>query len=432
MTTTLLPLWEMAHEEKPMRQGYYIQPESRLLMRREQPQDPSKVRPWKIYDQVVVPRGFRNHITGLAHDSLSMGHLGPSKTLKRIKRRFFWPGIRADVKRFCHSCGPCQRAGKGQKSTIAPLKPLPIISQPIRFISADFVGPMKKTINGNQYILNIIDHATKYSESFPFAAATADNAQKALIETISRHGKPETLLTDRGSAFIAHSFTRFLAENDIRHLTSSSYRPQTNGAIDKYNGTLKTMLKILGETTVEPWDEMLPWLLFAYRSAEHSSTGYSPLNLLYGREPRDNLDSTYDRWARNERAEGIPIENYVQELCHRIAEALREASENAQQAADGRKTKYDRNKKAKMSEFQSGAFVLVRLPLKGMKLKNAFHGPYLVHEKVASHTYIIYMPDKRVKYRVMHVNQLKPWTGREDCAAIAESSPRMTPQTLPY
>ncbi|WP_078477194.1 hypothetical protein [Solemya elarraichensis gill symbiont] len=139
---TLLPLWEMAHEEKPMRQGYYIQPESRLLMRREQPQDPSKVRPWKIYDQVVVPRGFRNHITGIAHDSLSMGHLGPSKTLKRIKRRFFRPGIRADVKRFCHSCGPCQRAGKGQKSTIAPLKPLPIISQPFKFISADFVGPM--------------------------------------------------------------------------------------------------------------------------------------------------------------------------------------------------------------------------------------------------------------------------------------------------
>ena len=189
----------MAGEDSTTTSGYYTSRNPTLLMRRVEPKHRTAKMVWKTRDQIIVPRKFRQEIMQVAHEPITAGHQGSNKTLARITNRFFWPGIKGDVKRFCRSCGPCQRAGKGTKMPVAPLKPLPIIKEPFAFVSADFVGPLPRTPRGNRYILNFIDHSTKYVESFPSPTATARDVERALTEVISRHGKPLTLLTDRGS-----------------------------------------------------------------------------------------------------------------------------------------------------------------------------------------------------------------------------------------
>ncbi|GFT41436.1 uncharacterized protein TNCV_3890511 [Trichonephila clavipes] len=54
--------------------------------------------------QLVIPKCRKTEMLRLAHTSVFSSHMGPEKTLERIKYYFFWEGLRADVKKFCESC----------------------------------------------------------------------------------------------------------------------------------------------------------------------------------------------------------------------------------------------------------------------------------------------------------------------------------------
>ena len=59
--------------------------------------------------QVVIHKSLRDQVMELAHDSKLSGHQGIKKTQDRIKACFYWPGRDTDVRRYCKSCGICQR-----------------------------------------------------------------------------------------------------------------------------------------------------------------------------------------------------------------------------------------------------------------------------------------------------------------------------------
>jgi hypothetical protein len=76
----------------------------------------------KEIHQIIVPSPCRNELLRLAHEIPMAGHGGVRKTMDRISKHFWWPGIMKDVQSFCKSCHICQVAGKpNQKIPIAPL-----------------------------------------------------------------------------------------------------------------------------------------------------------------------------------------------------------------------------------------------------------------------------------------------------------------------
>ena len=102
----------------------------------------------------------------LAHESLMSGHLGVKKTVDRVLTEFHWPGVQADIRRFCRSCDICQRTIPKGRVPAVPLGQMPIISEPFQRIAVDLVGPLHPiTDRGNRYILTIIDYATRYPEA---------------------------------------------------------------------------------------------------------------------------------------------------------------------------------------------------------------------------------------------------------------------------
>ena len=58
----------------------------------------------KLTLQLVIPESFRETVLRLAHETLMSGHLGIKKRMGRVLTEFFWPGVCADVSRFCKSC----------------------------------------------------------------------------------------------------------------------------------------------------------------------------------------------------------------------------------------------------------------------------------------------------------------------------------------
>ena len=76
------------------------------------------------------------------HESAFNGHLVAKMTEVRILPNFFWPGLRQDVIRFCHSCDLCQRTIKKDIVKKVPLGSMPLIDMPFKRVADDIVGPI--------------------------------------------------------------------------------------------------------------------------------------------------------------------------------------------------------------------------------------------------------------------------------------------------
>ena len=98
----------------------------------------------------------------------------------------------------------------------------------------------------------------------------------------------------------------------IRQICTSPYHPQTDGLVERFNGTLKSMLKKFTSKNQTDRDEYLLYLLFVYWKVPQESTGLSPFELLFGRKVRGPLDVLQECWT-NEEAD-IPVIPYVLEM----------------------------------------------------------------------------------------------------------------------
>ncbi|KAI5620496.1 hypothetical protein C0J50_19963 [Silurus asotus] len=104
--------------------GFYLK--DGVLMRKWRPPDIPANEDWAVINQVVVPKVYRKDILTMAHSLPLGGHLGVNKTVNKIMKQFFWPGLRKDVANFCRTCHTCQVVGKHQfNPPVAPLKPIP-------------------------------------------------------------------------------------------------------------------------------------------------------------------------------------------------------------------------------------------------------------------------------------------------------------------
>ncbi|XP_076146551.1 uncharacterized protein LOC143131060 [Alosa pseudoharengus] len=192
--------------------------------------------------QLVVPQAARDIVLQLGHAVPWAGHLGRHKTTARIKRHFHWPSLYRDVAQFCKSCPECQITSANLPSR-APLQPLPIISTPFERLGMDIVGPVEKSKAGNRYMLVITDYATKYPEVYPLKSIKARSVAFCLVQFFSRMGFPQEILTDQGTNFMSTLLKQVYQLLGIRSLRTTPYHPQTDGLTERFNKTLKQMLR---------------------------------------------------------------------------------------------------------------------------------------------------------------------------------------------
>ena len=325
-------------------------------------------------DQLVLPSSRRRAVLQLAHAIPLAGHMGRKKTAQRILQRFYWPNVFKDVAEFCKTCQECQKTAPGKK-TIAPLIPLPIIEEPFQRIAMDLVGPLPRSRSGNKYILVICDYATRYPEAIPLRSIDAEHIAEELIKVFSRVGVPKEILTDQGSNFTSQLLAEVYRLLHIQPIKTSPYHPQTDGLVERFNQTLKAMLRKTVWDEGKDWDKWVPYLLFAYREVPQSSTGFSPFELMYGRQVRGPLDILKETWETSKKSSESVI-SYVLSMQEKLSEMSELARENLARAQKRQKRWYDEN--ARERRFEPGEQVLVLLPTDTSKLLAQWHGPYPV------------------------------------------------------
>ena len=356
-----------------------------------------------VVNQLVLPQQCREKVLSLAHSIPLAGHLGKEKTRKRIMQHFYWPTIYKDVEHFCRCCRQCQKSSnKGVPK--APLVPLPIISTPFEKIAMDIVGPLPRSRSGHRYILVICDYSTRYPEAIPLRNIDAEHIAEELIKVFARVGIPEEILTDQGSNFTSKLLSELYRLLKIQAVRTSPYHPQSDGLVERFNQTLKMMLRKFVTKEGKDWDKLLPYVLFAYREVPQASTGFSPFELIYGWKVRGPMAVLREAWESGKSQDASVVAHVVQ-IREQLQQMTDLVEQNMEKAQANQKKWYDRN--ARSRKFEPGDQVLVLLPTSTSKLLAQWQGPYEVVKPIGEVDYMINMHDRRNKRRVFHVNMLK-------------------------
>ena len=358
----LLDLFKIALtpvEAEKVSVGYLIKDD--ILMRKWSPTECGNSEKGETVYQIVVPTVYRREVLELAHDLPMSGHLGVRKTHNRVLQHFFWPGLKRDVAKWCKECHTCQLSGKpNQNIPQAPLHPIPAFDEPFSHIIIDCVGPLPKTKSQNEYLLTIMCSSTRFPEAIPLRSIKTNTILKALIKFFTLFGLPKSIQSDQGTNFMAHAFQQVMNQLGIKQYKSSAYHPESQGALERFHQTLKTMIRMYCTENSRDWDEGVHLLLFAVRESVQESLGFSPFELVFGHTVRGPLLLLKEKWL-DEDPEKISVLKYVATFKDRLFRAGQIAKRNLQESQSKMKVLYDR--KAKSRCFEPGDRVLVLFPV---------------------------------------------------------------------
>ena len=155
------------------------------------------------------------------------------------------------------------------------------------------MGPLPNS-NECRYILLIGDHFINWCEAIPLSDQTADTTSDALLERwICRFGCAYSIHTDRSTNFESQLFAPHPRKLEIDKTRTIAFHPQSNSVIERMNRTLLVMLAKCIDEDQTNWSVKLPYVLMAYRSSVHESTGFTPDYLVFGHETSLPLDLMY-------------------------------------------------------------------------------------------------------------------------------------------
>ena len=158
------------------------------------------------------------------------------------------------------------------------------------------------------------------------------------------------------------------------------------------------------------WNKLLPYVLFAYRKVSQETTGFSPFELLYGREVRVPLDVIRETWQAD-MSSGESIMSYVVGMRERLEAMAELVKENVGKAQRRQKELFERQ--ARERELKVGEKGLILLPTSASKLLTKVKG------RKGRVNYEVEIGERRKKCMTFHINMLKPWVECEEMSLWA-------------
>ena len=346
---------------------------------------------------------MRKEVVISCHNALYAAHFGINKTLEKVKGSFHWYKMNEDIKFHVKSCSVCNRNKGLHKKPKAALQAY-ITGYPMDRVALDIIGPLPKTRRGNRFILVIGDQFTRWMEAFPLPDQQADKvAEKLVHEFISRYGTPLEIHTDQGRNFEGSLFKEVCKLFDIKKTRSTSYRPCSNGVIEKFNLTLEKMIHSFVNKNANDWDLYIGILMSAYRSMPHPSTGFSPNRMMLGREVLlpNHLIFPFPEHS------SCDVNDHVEKLQSQFEEIYHLARETLKTNTQRQKKDYDT--RIYQQQYVKGSLVY-RCNEFCKKFKDRWSGPFVVIDVLSP---VLYKIRNQLKSEVIHHDKLKPFQSED-------------------
>jgi transposase InsO family protein len=346
-----------------------------------------------------VPISLVTQVISLTHDDKLTGHQGINRTYERIREAAWWPTMVEDIAAYVSACDRCQKHKIAGRLSV-PVQPMGMPSAPWMQVSIDTVGPLHTTRNGNKYIICMVDYFTRYCEAQAVNEQSTHTVLQAVYkQVICRHGVPNVLISDNGSPYTSEVAKQMFNRLGIKRHYSSAYHPQSNGAVERFNRTLKETLRVWANENADDWDEMLPYALFAYNTAYHSTIKNTPFYLEHARLPRLPLDVQLGRVCTFFE----DYDSYVYQMSQRIYHTHADVQRIYEQITAQRTEAVEvRNKR--LPSFSPGQLVYVRDLTAVHKLYPKWVGPYQVVKKVSE---VVYELNINNEVKSVHLDRIK-------------------------
>ena len=245
----------------------------------------------------VPPVEYRKALIQEAH--AECGHGGRRLTYRQLKQRYTWRGMTQDIKEHLNSCHECQLA-RAHLSQPAPVKE----ADPVLFGQhwhMDLLGPFAIPVSPHDshgkakgqpapspityHVFVAVEALSRWTELVIIRDKTPESTTFAFYQSVMcRHGLPATITTDRGGEF-ASVFDGMCNNFHIVHRRTAPRHPQSNGIAERTVGKVKKTLYALANGQPSAWPRLLPRVQYLLNTTVHSSTGYTPYELIYGRTP---------------------------------------------------------------------------------------------------------------------------------------------------
>ncbi|KAL5516223.1 hypothetical protein EMCRGX_G001504 [Ephydatia muelleri] len=345
-----------------------------------------------VCTQLVVPKGHVKIILENLHNE--SGHLGVQRTTEKVKECFYWPGYEMDIQNWVQECQQCQKRNPPQPHPLAPLGSIKC-TYPFDVISWDIMGPLPLSTKGHKYILVITDLFSKWVEAFPLAVTDSETLASVLMDEIV-------------CSQVICALCKRLGINKTR---TTAYHPQGNGQVERFNRTLEAILSKVVAENQRDWDCHIPKALFAYRTAFHESSGYSPFRVNFGRSPILPIDIAVGQLNVQEYGEGgePTVPQYVETLNKSLRKIFSDVKEQLASAHDRSKKRYDKGVSGEKFTVGDQLWLFVPAVKQGRtkKLASLWRGPYTVIDRInGALNYRIQLVGS-TKTLVVHRNRLK-------------------------
>ena len=359
----------------------------------------------EVYWQGIIPLSHRRIVLKYSHDIKASGHLGIKKTLSKIRQSYYWPGLQNDVKAYVGGCDICSRRKEPLKTKRAPME---IVKSgfPIERIAIDILGELPITERGNRYILVIGDYFSKWTECHAMPNMEASTVASILVEqVVSRFGIPYFIHSDQGRQFESKLFSEMCKLLQITKTRTTPYHPKSDGMVERFNKTLTAMLSAFINENHTNWDEQLQFVMMAYRSTEHETTGLTPNMCMLGRETTCPLDIMYEMPTA---IKNIPQNMWVWQLQENLEMAHAKVRQNISDNMKRQKRYHDES--LSFETFEAGDKVYVYFPVKKVgcssKLTSYWRGPYQIFDKLSNSLYKVNC-GREGQVQVIHCDRLR-------------------------
>ncbi len=364
------------------------------------------------YELIVLPHCALPLVLNALHNE--SGHFGIERTASLFRRRFYYPGYAQVISDYIGSCVPCVT----KKSTKKKHGMLGEVSarRPFETLSMDFLS-IENDKSGYGHVLIVTDVFTKYAYAFPTKNEKATTVAKLLVDKVfSVFGLPQKLLSDRGRNFESKVIEQLCKLLGIKKVFTCPYNPKSDSVCERFNRTLIGMLGTLSEQKRQDWHKYVPHLVGVYNSTQHSSTGFSPFELMFGRKSRLPVDQYLG--TNPIETEYDDVGQYIEELRERMEFVHALAQQSQDHSHSMNKYRYDQ----KVSEeiLEPGDWVFVRnVGVKGMhKLAPTYLPEVFQVLRCVDGNPRVYeirnLTRPRRKNRILHVDMLLKVTGIEE------------------
>lgn len=326
------------------------------------------------------------------------GHRGKRRLLAKIRSNSYWKNMSKDISNFVNNCEKC-KINKPKLKTHIPMCLTHTPSRPFECVIIDTVGPLRRTINNNKYIVTLMCDFSKYLVAVPVANKEARTVAQAIVDHLFLIYGPFTkIITDLGTEYNNRLLKNLCQILQVEHNMATPYHHETVGTIERNHRVLNEYLRHYLDT--DEWDSLLKYYTYCYNSTPHTSFSFAftPFELIFGKQVNEL------KFTDNNKIDPLyNTEDYAQEFRYNLHVAHIHAKTMLEQSKKASKLQYD--KRNRIIDLKIGDKVLITNE-GAHKLEKLYLGPFAI---IDLNDYNVTVNDNS-KPKTVHRNRVVKYT----------------------